>query len=32
MYSEIREPFRAIFEGIVIIADEKILHEKLPQV
>ena len=28
----IREPFRAIFEGIVIIADEKILHEKLPEV
>ena len=32
MYREIQESFRAIFEGIVIIADEKILHEKLPKV
>ena len=32
MYREIREPFRAVFEWIVIIADEKIPHKKLPEV
>ena len=31
MYREIQESFRAIFEGIVIVADEKILHEKTSQ-
>ena len=32
MYREIHEPSRAIFEGIIIIADERIPHEKLSEV